>query len=160
MKHTALVISLLLLLLSCKKETLYTYEVNEVNVQQPGVDKPNIKTDLEFISIAYTDLFGNTIPSDKLEDLSLAYVSFGDKQSIIDMIILNFMEESGVQIPSRAEMEADVESFVESSYQKFFVRQPNAFEKWFVSEKIKENSDLSPELVYYAFMTSEEYRYY
>ena len=32
---------------SCKKEVIYTYEVNDVDVSQPGAAKPNVKSDLE-----------------------------------------------------------------------------------------------------------------
>jgi hypothetical protein len=67
-------------LTSCKKETIYTYGVDDTGVGLPGVEKPNLKSDLEFISIAYSDLFGNTIPSDELEDMALCYVSLGDKR--------------------------------------------------------------------------------
>jgi hypothetical protein len=145
---------------ACKKETIYTYEVNEVTVDQPGALKPNVKSDLEVISIAYSDLFGATISSSELEALSLSYQSFGDKRLVIEMIILNFLNDPSVQIPTDAAMRANVESFVEASYRKFFVREPTAFERWFVSDLIRKDAGLTPDLVYYAFMTSAEYRFY
>lgn len=144
----------------CKKEYVTTYGVNDVNIEQPGANKPNIKSDLEFISIAYTDLFGNTIPPNELEDLALAYQSLGDKNTLIDMIILNFLNEPGLQIPTDAQMRADVESFVATAYRKFFVREPSAFEQWFIANKINADADITPELAWYAFMTSQEYRFY
>ena len=144
----------------CKKETFVTYGVEDVNISQPGAVKPNVKTDLEFISIAYTDLFGTTISPSTLQNLSVSYQSLGDKRTMIEMIILNFLNEPGLQIPSETSMRGDVDAFVASSYRKFFVREPAAFEQWFVANKIRNNADITPELVWYAFMTRQEYRFY
>lgn len=155
-----LLLTVALLLGACKKEKIYTYEVNDVGVEQPGAVKPNVKADLEFISIAYTDLFGTTIDPDRLEASARAYQSFGDKRLVIDMIILNFLNEPNVQIPSDADMRTDVEQFVADAYKRFFVRSPSAFEQWFVADIIRKDASITPELVYYAFMTSNEYRYY
>ncbi|MEM7038738.1 MAG: hypothetical protein AAF570_17255 [Bacteroidota bacterium] len=79
---------------------------------------------------------------------------------MMDMIILNFLEAPNVQIPSETDMRADLEDFVADSYRKFFVRAPSAFEQWFVSDLIRKDTAITPELVYYTFMTSNEYRYY
>lgn len=160
-KYAAPLLAVLLLFaLGCKKEQIFTYGVNDVTVEQPGAVKPNVKSDLEVISIAYTDLFGTTIPPDELDDKAKAYQSFGDKRLIIDMIILNFLNEPGVQVPTATAMRDDVEQFVADAYARFFVREPTAFEQWFVSDLIHKDQDITPELVYYAFMTSNEYRYY
>lgn len=153
-------LSLGLFFASCKKETKYVYGVNDVTVTQPGVSKPNVKSTIEFISIAYSDLFGTTITAGELTDLSLCYLAFGDKKFIEDMIIRNFLKKPGVIIPTQAQMNADVPAFVQATYRKFYNRDPNEFEKWQVSEYIKNNPNVTPELVYYAFMTSDEYRYY
>lgn len=149
-----------LLVSGCKKETIYTYEVNAVDVSQPGASKPNVKSDLEVLSIAYSDLFGSTIPADKLEALALSYQSFGDKRLVMEMVILNFLNDPSVNIPTDAAMRGDVEGFVEGCYRKFFVREPSAFERWYVSDQIRKDTGLTPDLVYYAFMTSVEYRFY
>jgi hypothetical protein len=144
----------------CKRETIYTYDVNEVDVTQPGATKPNVKSDLEVLSIAYADLFGTSIPNDELEALALSYQSFGDKRLVMEMVILNFLNDPGVQIPSDATMRGNIEAFVEECYRKFFVREPSAFERWFVSDLIRKDAGLTPDIVYYAFMTSVEYRFY
>lgn len=144
----------------CKKEKVYIFEVEDVSVTQPGADKPNIKTDEEFISIAYSDLFGTNITQTELEELSLAYISFGDKRAVIDWIILNFLNDQSVDVPTDPEMRADVNAFVDGAFQKFLVRDANEFEKWWIANKIEEETDITPELAYYAFMTSNEYRFY
>jgi hypothetical protein len=147
-------------LLSCTKEKSYLYQVNNVNVTQPGGNKQNVKSTEEFISIAYSDLFGTTISQQELINLTQAYNSFGDLKLIEDMIIRNFLNTNGIVIPSGATMRSDINGFVSSSYQKFLNRTPNAYEKWFVSNVIQSDTSISPVLVYYSFMTSNEYMYY
>jgi len=147
-------------MISCKKDIDYIYGVNDTTVSQPGVNKPNVKSTLEFISIAYSDLFGTSIGAGDLTDLSLCYLAFGDKKFIEDLIIRNFLNKPGVIIPSQAAMAADVPAFVQATYRKFYNRDPNEFEKWQVVNYINTNSNITPELVYYSFMTSDEYRYY
>ena len=145
---------------SCKKDTSYIYGVKDSTVSQPGVNKPNVKSTIEFISIAYSDLFGTSIGAGDLTDLSLCYLAFGDKKFIEDLIIRNFLNKTGVIIPSQATMNADVPAFVSATYRKFYNRDPNEFEKWQVVNYINTTANITPELVYYSFMTSDEYRYY
>lgn len=147
-------------IVSCKKDPKYVYGVKDVTVSQSGVSKPNVKSTIEFISIAYSDLFGTSIPASDLTQLSLCYLAFGDKKFIEDLIIRNFLNKSGVIIPTQATMNADVPSFVQATYRKFYNRDPNEFEKWQVVNYIKTTANITPELVYYSFMTSDEYRYY
>ena len=144
----------------CKKDPKYVYGVNDVSVNQPGVSKPNVKSTIEFISIAYSDLFGTSISASDLTDLSLCYLAFGDKKFIEDLIIRNFLNKTGVIIPTLATMNADISGFVQATYRKFYNRDPNEFEKWQVVNYITTTSNITPELVYYSFMTSDEYRYY
>lgn len=144
----------------CKKELIYTYDVDDVTVQQPGAIKPNVKSDLEVLSIAYADLFGTTIPADELEAMALSYQSFGDKRLVMDMVILNFLNDPNVIIPTDAAMRSDIDAFVDATYRKFFVREPSAFERWYVGDLIRDDAGLTPDIVYYAFMTSAEYRFY
>ncbi len=145
---------------SCKKDIDYVYDVNDVSVNQTGVAKPNVKSTLEFISIAYSDLFGTTIGAGELTKLSICYLAFGDKKFVEDLIIRNFLNKTGVIIPTQATMTADVSAFVKATYRKFYNRDPNEFEKWQVVNYINGNAAITPELVYYSFMTSDEYRYY
>ena len=150
-----------LLFISCKSdEDTFIYQVNEVNVSQVGSDKQNVKSTNEFISIAYSDLFGTTISQGVLTDLALVYTAFGDKKMIEDLIIRNFLDEPGISIPSTQEMRSDVEAFVKSAFNKFFNRDPNELEAWQVAQIIEGDDSITPELVYYSFMTSNEYRYY
>ena len=151
---------LFLFVFSCKKDVSYVYKVNDTTVSQPGVNKPNTKSTIEFISIAYADLFGTSISAGQLTDLSLCYLAFGDKKFVEDLIIRNFLSKSGVIIPTQATMTADVPAFVQATYRKFYNRDPNEFEKWQVVNYINSTANITPELVYYSFMTSDEYRCY
>lgn len=139
----------------------YLYDLGNISLYQDGIKKPHVKTLNEFAAIAYSELFGTTIPSQKITELTQAYVSFGDKKMIEDLMIRNFLNLPGVQIPTISDMNADVTLFINNTYKKFYTRLPNEFELWQMKEYINNNSStVTPELVYYTFMTSDEYRYY
>ncbi len=143
---------------SCKKD--YVYEVENVTVSQPGGTKDNVKTTIEFISIVYSDLFNTIIPSDSLLYVQQAYDAFGDKKLIENRIVRHFLNSPSVQIPSDATMRANIPLFVDETIKKFFNRKPDAFENYFISNIISSSSTITPMMVYYACMTSNEYRYY
>lgn len=163
-KHTGIVFLLAAALgmEGCKKEPpkSYIYGINGTSVTQNGVAKPNVKSTVEFISIAYSDLFGNTIDQNTLTELGTAYIAFGDRKLIEDLIIRNFLNAQGASIPSASQMTADVPLFIVNTYKKFYNREPNEFELWQFTNLINGDANITPELVYYAFMTSNEYRYY
>lgn len=153
---TLLIISFIVA--SCKKD--YVYEVEDVTVSQEGGEKDNVKTTTEFISIVYSDLFNTNIPTNTLVNLQQSYDAFGDKKLIEDRIVRHFLDSSAVQIPSNATMRANIPLFVDETIVKFFNRSPDAFEKYFISNIIQSNTDITPVMVYYACLTSDEYRYY
>ena len=162
-KHIPLVLSAALMLAvvsGCQKEQNIIYDVNDVNVQQPNANKDYVKSLSEFISIAYTDLFGQNISQAQLQTLAVPYAGFGDLKLIEELIIKNFLNEPTVIIPTDAQMRANVDQFLLDTYQKFLNRYPNEFELWHMKNVIEENADITPELVYFAIMTSNEYRYY
>jgi len=145
---------------ACKKEKTYVYGVNDVTVKQDGANKPSVKTTTEFISIAYADIFGTTITSNDLTQLSLLYSAFGDKKLMENLIIKNFLNAPGTQIPSKAQMQQNTEQFLKETYTKFLNRTPNEFELYGTKNIIQADSTISPELIYYGMLTSNEYRHY
>tara|TARA_R110000868_G_scaffold237867_1_gene492447 strand:+ start:991 stop:1488 length:498 start_codon:yes stop_codon:yes gene_type:complete len=161
-KHILLLLALLTAgaFSGCQKEKNIIYDVNDVNVNRPEGNKDYVKSLAEFISIAYTDLFGQNISQSALQTLSVPYSGFGDLKLIEDMIIKNFLNSPSAIVPSNTDMRANVDQFIMETYQKFFNRNPNEFELWHMKNLIEENADITPELVYYATMTSNEYRYY
>ncbi len=159
MKKLFLAIALLAAV-SCSKEKTYIYDVKNVDVTQANGNKGTAKTTTEFISIAYSDLFGTTIANADLLDMFVTYSSFGDKKLVEDRIIRTLIDRPGVQIPTNQAMRNDIGLFVTNSYKKLFNRAPNAFENYFVTSKIQSDTAITPAMLYYSFMTSNEYRYY
>lgn len=152
---------ILALLSACKKDNKkYIYKIQDVEIMEPGALKPNVKTSTEYISIAYSDVFGSTISTDLLKNLKKNYISFGDVGVTEDLIIRNFLNNSAAQIPSKTEMNNDIKQFVVNAYKKVYNRTPNEYEQWFLTNLIQNNSDVTPDVVYYSLMTSNEYRQY
>jgi len=160
MKKLVFFIILVLTLSSCKKETDFVYEVNDVQVSKDKIGKGIPKTTVEFISIAYSDLVGSTISQNDLSRVTLLYLAFGDKRLIEDLLIKNIVNSTVVNIPSDDEMRSDITAFINSTYLKLFNRDPNEVELFTLRKQISENTSITPKLVYYAMMTSDEYRYY
>ena len=139
--------------MACSKEKTYLYNVNDVNVTQPGNNKGTAKSTTEFISIAYSDLFGTTISNADLVNMFTAYSSFGDKKLVEDRIIRTLLDRTGVQIDSMQVMRNDIGAFITKSYKKLFNRAPNEFEKYYLKNKIQNDTSITPQMIYYSFMT-------
>lgn len=141
-------------------EKSYVYDVNNVSVSQQGNTKDVPKTTTEFISIAYADLFSTTISNTKLVEISTAYAAFGDKKLVEDRIIRQFLADTTIVIPTSAVMRNDISLFVTQSYGRFFNRTPSDFEKNYLKNMIQNDTIITPAMLYYSFMTANEYRYY
>ncbi|MEL6135606.1 MAG: hypothetical protein AAFR59_19780, partial [Bacteroidota bacterium] len=111
-------------------EKVYVYEVNEVEVNQTGISKDNLKSDLEFLSLAYADLFGNTITEDQLNAMTIGYNALGDRTLIADIIVRNMLNDPEADVPTSQNMRADIDQFIADTYLKFYVREPGAYERW------------------------------
>ena len=85
------------------------------------------KNHIEFVSIAYNDLYGSNIPQNQLREIS-SYKSFGDKSLVIELIIKKFILDDG-DIPSHFGFPEKARVVVDA-YEKLYNRTPNAFEKW------------------------------
>ena len=160
MKKFAYLISMLVFLAACTVEKEYQYEVDDVTVTQEGSEKTNRKSTSEFISIAYADLFGTTIPQTKLVNLSVAYSSFGDLAVIEERIVSNLINDSTAHIPTSVSVNGDTLQFVINTYKKFYNRNPNEFEKYKWLQMIRSDAGVSAATMYFAMMTSDEYRFY
>jgi len=143
---------------SCKKDKKYVYQVQEVFVDQPGAEKPNVKKSTEYISIAYSDIFQKSIPSELLDELTQGYVAFADVTIIEDLIVRNFLNDNDAIVPTDSQMRADVPTFIKACYNQFFGREASGQEAWFLQKLIDENTGLTPDVIYYSFLTSNEYR--
>jgi hypothetical protein len=152
--------SILLLHIACNKEKRYIYQVQEQELYQSANEKQTLKTTTQFISIAYSDLFGTTITNSELTKFDVALQAFGDKAVLQDMIVKSLLNRPGVQIPTDNTMRADIPAFVEATYLRIYNRKPNEFEAWKMKDLIEKNADITVKMIYYSLMTSEEYRYY
>ena len=132
------------------------YDVNTETISEAGVLKPNVKSNTEFISIAYTDVMGATISSSNLDQLKVQYISFGDKGVVEDLIIRNYLTKSGNQIPTS--IDTDKKVFVTNAYKKIFNRVPNEYEIFYLSDLLSKDPNITAEMFYYSLMTSNEYR--
>jgi hypothetical protein len=149
-----------LLFAGCNKEKHYIYQVQEQQLYQSSSQKQTQKTTMQFISIAYSHVFGTTITNTQLNQLDIAYQSFGDKHIVEDMIVKNFLNQPTAAVPSNTDMRADISAFVQSTYLRFYNRKPTEFEAWKLKDLIEKNTDITPQMVFYSMMTAEEYRYY
>ena len=152
-----------LLYSGCNTKTIedrYIYEVQTKEIYQSASQKQTLKTTTQFVSIAYSDLNNSSITNDQLNKLDIAYQSLGDKKIIEDMIIKTFLQQANSLIPSNTVMRSDISSFVQNTYLRFYNRKPNEFEAWKVKDMIEKNADITPKMIYYTLMTSDEYRYY
>ena len=147
-------------MVACKVQELNVYEIEDFHVEEYVGTKQNLKSDIQFISIAYSDLFGKEIPSDELNYYMESYDSIGDKTLIIDIIVRAFLNNEQVEIPTDSFMRSDPETFIRNTYKKFLVRQPSDAEVWYFKNIISNHQELKPITVYYAVIISDEYRYY
>jgi hypothetical protein len=144
----------------CTKEKRYIYVVEQQELYTSAANKVNLKTTSQFISIAYSDLFGAAITNDELLKFDVALQSLGDKNTIQDMIVRSLLNRSGAQIATDAAMRADVNAFIINEYLRFYNRKPNELELWNMKNFIEKNTDITPKMVYYSMMTANEYKYY
>jgi hypothetical protein len=87
-------------------------------------------------------------------------MAIGDKQVADNLIINNYVNSSGVNIPSDSDMRNDIPKFVEETYLRFFLRKPTPYEAKFMKEAIESDPGLTPKLIYEAFAQSNEYKFY
>jgi hypothetical protein len=149
----------MLFCISCR-EPEYIYELNNEVVSSSGIEKKNLKSESEFISIGYSDLFDKPISSSELEETKACFESVNDKEIIRDMYIRDLIKRNNTNIPSNNEMRSDAGEFVINAYKKLFHRNPNEYELWYMTNLVNTDTSYSAKMIYYAMMSSEEYKYY
>jgi hypothetical protein len=144
----------------CKKDQDLLYELNPVALYNGSAEKDKLKTNEQYVSILFTNLFQTGISSEAVFELNQCLMSIGDQELGREVLISNFFNQVGVQMPTVEEMNVDVETFIEETYKRFFVRIPSEAEKTWVKNFIQSNPYMTPELVYFSFALSNEYLYY
>jgi hypothetical protein len=163
----AFVISIAIFTFSCKKEieekVVYDntiYQMENIPVYGSAAEKNKQKTPLQFISILYADLFNLRISNIELNDLVQVELSIGDKNVFKELIFKHYINSSGVTLPTATAMHADPSTFATNIYLRFFQRNPTGYEKYYLENLINTDASLSPEIIYTAFVLSEEYNFY
>src|SRR6056297_8895 len=143
----------------CKEET-YVYEVNDVDISPINSTKNKPKTEAQYISVLYTNLFQEAIGPNRMLEALAAIQSIGDKRVAYDILVSKYMADGQVVLPSEEDMRADPEAFVRDTYRRFLIRQPTEAELQWMLNYIESRPNLTPELVYFSFATSNEHFHY
>lgn len=151
---------MLLGIVACKKEKQVTFGVKEAVVYDDKSKKTKKKSEAEYISILYTNLYQTPISPTQLYKTQNVLVSIGDRNVANEMVLSNYFNTTGLQIPANTTMRSDIPLFIENTFKRFFLRYPTEGEKTFFKNYITRNPNLSVEMVYTSFATSDEYQYY
>jgi hypothetical protein len=146
------------LLFSCKKDL--SYGVEAINTMPPNANKTKLKTNEQYISILYTNLFQKALSANEMVEITHCIQGFGDKETIHEVIISNFMNKPDVIIPHDSIMRADIGNFLHDAYTRFYVRDITEAEKEYLINFIQVNPTFTTEMLYTAFALSDEYQYY
>jgi len=144
---------------SCKKDDII-YDVNSVNSSSYNANKNKLKTIPQYISILYANLFQKALSANELVEITNCIESIGDKEVAHEIVLSNFMNKSGVTLPSDSVMRVDINAFIEQTYKRFYVRDLTEAEREFFVNFFESHPDVSVEMVYFAFSLSNEYQFY
>ena len=159
-KLTLLLLCFSLFFSACKKEEEIIYDVNQVNANSYNSGKDKLKSISQYISILYANLFQKALSANELVEISNCIMSIGDKEVANEIVLSNFMNKTGVIMPSDSLMRADLDAFLEETYNRFFIRNITEAEREFFKNFLETNPDVSVEMVYTAFSLSNEYQFY
>jgi len=146
-------------LTSCKEKNYY-YELNEVSVDPNNANKDKLKTNEQFVAILYANLFQQAASPNQIAEMAALIRSIGDKQLAYETLVARMMADGAISFPSASEMRNDLAAFIVETYKRFYVRLPSEAEKTWWVNYLESRPDISAELVYYAFVTSNEYYFY
>ena len=145
-------------IISCKRDKKYELVSEQISPASAG--KLKLKTDEQYISILYANLFQKAISIAKLSEIKDAMYSVGDKQLARELVVSNFFNNSDIKIPKDGAMRADVDAFLTEAYKRFYVRNITEAEKTYLRNYINNNPDVTVEFVYASLALSNEYQYY
>ena len=166
-KHILLFILGFILLFSCKKEVenniVYSnviYGLDDVNVYSSNAEKTKQKSPELLLSIMYSDVYNQTISTNKLLEIAELSLSFGDKTMFSEMILSQFLADPLAAVPTNSQMRADVDLFINECYIRFFQRKPSEYEFIFLKNLINDDATITVENVFTSFILSNEYYFY
>jgi hypothetical protein len=147
------------MIVSCRSKEK-VFEINTVISNPVNTGKIKLKTTEQYISILYANLFQKALSANKLVEISECIQSIGDQEIAHEIIISNFLNDADIIIPTRAEMNINIDGFLQDTYHRFYVRDITESEKMYWKNIITANDSINPEMIYYAFALSNEYQYY
>lgn len=156
----SLALTAVVLIWACKKERQVTFGVTDQVLYEDKAKKTKRKSDAEFISILYTNLYQTPISPNQLYKTQNILYSIGDNNVATELVLSNYFNTTGLRVPANSEMRSNVDSFIVNTYKRFYLRYPSEGEKTFFKNYINNNPNLTVEMVYTAFATSDEYYYY
>ena len=159
-KQWALLLVLPVIYVACKKEKQVTFGVVDRPVVEAKALKTKRKNDAEYISILYTNLYQTPVSPNQLYKTQNIIFSIGDRNVAVETVLSNYFNTSGPKIPANNTMRSNVDSFINATYKRFFLRFPSEGEKTFFRNYINTNPGVTVEMVYTAFAASDEYQYY
>ena len=166
-KYILLFSIMALLFQACKQEVeekqVYDniiYQVDTQKVYSSSAEKVKQKSQTQYISIMYSDLYNKNISSGDLSELAELSLALGDKTMANELTLSHYLKDNSVDIPSNSEMRADVGKFIEITYLRLFQRNPTPYEKIYLNDVIENDPSLTVVDIYTAFILSDEYYYY
>jgi hypothetical protein len=155
-----LILILIVGTVGCKKEPDPLFILNNVELYPNNAGKDKLKTNEQYVAILHANLFQTALSANDIFEINNCIESIGDKELAREVIISNFMNDDNVQIPETEDMNEDIDSFIEDTYIRFYVRYPSEAEKTYLRNFIQGNPYMNPELVYFSFALSNEYMFY
>ena len=142
------------------KPPLIIYELERYHISPNQIKKEHLKTTEQFIGIAYYDLLNKPISTEELGGLKSLYESIGDKRLFEQLLIKKLMDREDIVFPNIDELRENIPQFIRQLYSRIFNRLPNALEAYQLKRIIESDPNISPKMIYFALMTSDEYRKY
>lgn len=168
LQHTAkllLAVAIVISPISCEKETSKTvYELEDISALPASAGKIKLKTEEQYVAVLYANFFQEAISVTRLKQATDAIYSVGDKQLAYELVVSNFMNDDKIKLPSdsilRFGTSEEIDMFLNETYKRFYVRPISEAEKLWFKNYIKNNPDVTVELIYNAFALSNEYQFY
>ena len=158
-KAILIVLSVFMSISACKKDDPI-YDINQIQSNSYNANKTKLKTAGQYIAILYANLFQQALSANELVEITRCIESVGDKEIVHEVIISNFMNKEGVTLPSDSLMRSDLNSFIEETYKRFYVRNITEAEREYFLNFFESHPNISSEMVYTAFSLSNEYQFY
>jgi len=152
----------LVLVSGCKKKEDFEeiYELDEFNALPPNSDKIKEKTNEQYVSILYSNLFQEAISTAQLNEILKAMYSVGDQQLAREMVVNTFMKNPKLKLPDNAYMRDNVSKFLDETYKRFMIRNVSEAERKWFELYIQNHPEVTVEEIFMAFALSNEYLVY